>query len=240
MLREATISAMTLAALLAATAGSTGGEAASAGDLITHMHSHFDRITQIQQAVIRGDLDATRDPARWLAEHEPPPGLEQNFSTYLTAMRKAANQTLNAKSVDQAAAGVSTMAMACAECHVESGGNAPFPRLTPPADEPGVRAHMQRHQWAADRLWEGLIGPSDQAWNQAVDLLVEVPLHPTDVSGETDRQITVLTRRVHELGAQGYVADSIEDRGDLYAEFLATCAQCHSRLNVNLGMTAKQ
>lgn len=240
MLRQAMILTSAAVALCATTLGTAGDDGASAGDLTAHMHVHFDRVTQIQQSVIRGDLEATRDSARWLAEHDSPSGLEQNFSTYIAAMRKAANQTLAAKNIDQAAAGVSTMAMACARCHRESGGSAPFAMVETLVDEPGVRAHMQRHQWAADRLWEGLIGPSDAAWNAAVDMLVEVPLHPADLSGESDRQITVLTRRVHELGAQGYVADSIKDRGDLYSEFLSTCSKCHVRLGVKPGMAAQQ
>lgn len=36
-----------------------------------HMHEHLNRIVEIQQAVIRGDLQAATGPAAWLADHEP-------------------------------------------------------------------------------------------------------------------------------------------------------------------------
>ena len=35
-----------------------------------HMRAHFREVTEIHEAIIRGDLEAVRRPARWLAEHE--------------------------------------------------------------------------------------------------------------------------------------------------------------------------
>ena len=32
---------------------------------------------------------------------------------------------------------------------------------------------MARHQWAADRLWRALIVPSNQAWQDALDVLAD-------------------------------------------------------------------
>ena len=87
---------------------------------------------------------------------------------------------------------------------------------------------MARHQWAADRLWEGLIAPSDQAWLSAAELLLEAPLALAD-SQHTD-QTRALTERVRGLGLEARSAARSGDRARIYAEFLGTCAVCHQQL----------
>jgi hypothetical protein len=106
---------------------------------------------------------------------------------------------------------------------------------TRPADWADTNTHMQRHQWAADRLWEGLIGPSDIAWNRGTDMLVDVPLHPADVMDETTNGtdsdvIDKIAHRVHLLGGQGTNVRTPDARSELYAELLGLCADCHSRV----------
>ncbi len=78
-------------------------------------------------------------------------------------------------------------------------------------------------------MWEGLIGPSDTAWNRGASILSEVHLDITDIAGshaqgasaeENQSQITDLLSRVRGMGEQGGLAASDELRSGLYGEFL--------------------
>lgn len=88
---------------------------------------------------------------------------------------------------------------------------------------------MQRHQWAADRLWEGLIGPSDAAWSRGIRMLAEAPLHGTEPSWDTASDGDELARRVHELGSEAASALLPHARATVYGEMLGLCADCHTR-----------
>lgn len=204
-------------------------------DVATHMHEHLARISTIKSLIIMGNLDGTREPAIWLAEHEAVDGLPANFEPYVEQMRKYAREVSNAIDLDSAAVSVSEMARTCSNCHVVNGIEIEFGYDQMPAEWSDTVSHMQRHQWAADRLWEGLIGPSDTAWNRGTHMLIDVPLHPEDVAehelADADREaLDQLARRVHLLAGQGTNARTPAERSALYGEMLGVCAECHTRL----------
>ena len=99
-------------------------------------------------------------------------------------------------------------------------------------DIEGVVTHMQRHQWAADRLWEGLIGPSDTAWGRGADMLIDAPLDSSDVTTATDHdaEIAKIAHRIHALGGIGTETVTPDARAELYGEVLGLCASCHTLL----------
>ena len=112
-----------------------------------------------------GKLDDIREPAIWLADHEAVAGLPENFEPYVGLMRQYAREINNASDLKSAAISVSGMAKTCSNCHLVNEIEIEFGYDQEPAQWSDTVSHMQRHQWAADRLWEGLIGPSDTAWN---------------------------------------------------------------------------
>ncbi len=204
-------------------------------DVATHMHEHLARITTIKSFIIMGNLDGVREPATWLAQHEEVAGLPSNFEPYIGLMRAYAREVNNAADLNSAAIAVSQMARTCSNCHLVNEVEIEFGYDQVPADWADRVSHMQRHQWAADRLWEGLIGPSDTAWNRGTEMLVGVPLHPDDLtydsSADVDKSaIDQLARRVHVLAGQGLAAKTPTARAELYGEMLGICAECHTLL----------
>ncbi len=200
-----------------------------------HMHEHLARISMIKSFIIADNLDGVREPATWLAEHDSVPGLPENFEPYVELMRVYARQVVEALDLKSAADSVSRMARNCGNCHLVNNIELEFGFDTKPADLADSITHMQRHQWAADRLWEGLIGPSDVAWGRGTDMLVDVPLHSTDVMNDTTSEvdsdmIDQIAHRVHLLGGQGTITRTPDGRSDLYAELLGLCADCHTML----------
>lgn len=196
-----------------------------------HMHGHLSRLRAMKAFVIAGQLDGLREPAVWLAEHDTAPGLPVDWIPYVVEIRRYAREAASARHLSFAAASVSEMARTCGDCHQASGVSDMFGEDTSsPNGGTSIRAQMQRHLWAADRMWEALIGPSDIAWDQATGILAEVELTASDIGAAADQepQVAYLLRRARELGEEGAQAESRESRSALYGEFLSLCADCHS------------
>ena len=204
--------------------------AADESDLGLHMREHLQQITRIQTAVIRGDLDRLRRPATWLQQHEPAPEASILYVPFILSMRGYASEILEAEDIRTAAADVSAIATACANCHIASEVNLNFGSAAEPAGGPDLGSHMQRHQWAIDRLWEGLIGPSDASWSRGIRMLAEAPLHGTEARwDDTVADGDAMARRVHQLGREAATALLPHDRAAIYGEMLSVCADCHTR-----------
>jgi mono/diheme cytochrome c family protein len=198
--------------------------------LADHMHGHLDQISTIKAAVIAGKLEDTREPASWLATHEEPEEVPGAWLPYVEQMRHYAVMAAAAENLLTAAAAVSEIGRTCGDCHRASGFRVAFGYdERPPQDVQNVRTQMQRHLWAADRMWDGLVGPSDVAWKRGTDILAEVQLEASDVTDSDDQQapVTNLLRRVRSFGEIGSQATSVELRSGLYGEFLSLCATCH-------------
>ena len=203
--------ALAMAALLAC------GAPESSAD---HMEQHFEQVDAVMTAVIAGDLAAVKQPAGWLASHEPAEGLPGDWEPFVTDMQAAARLAEGATDVATAAVATGEMALLCGACHAAVGQGTAFAFLTQP-EETGVTGHMKRHAWALDQLWQGLIGPSDESWQRGAQGLDESPIQGGSVETRT------LGLRVHELGAQAAEAADPAARAVLYGELLSTCAGCH-------------
>lgn len=194
-------------------------------EITAHMHEHLAQVGAIKSAVIAGKLEDLREPANWLATHEEPAWLPPVEEMRLYAARAAA-----ATDLTEAAAAAGEIARSCGNCHRDSGVEVAVDYAEPPsAGEQSLTAQMQRHLWAADRMWAGLIGPSDAAWKQGASILADVEFDASDIAAEPDQQAAVsdLLRRVRLVGTQAGLAESIELRSSLYGEFLSLCASCH-------------
>lgn len=178
----------------------------------------------VRDAVIRGDLEAARRAASELADHatrsEPAKG-----ELVAPAQRVAA-----AQDVHEAAASFAALAERCGACHARIGGPRSRPALPPPPSL-AVVPRMRRHQWAAARLWEGLVAPSDEAWTSGAQVLSDAPL---DLEPLPDRtavpEITALSNAVHDLGLDATRATEVAQRVRVYGALLDTCSTCHQRV----------
>ncbi len=209
--------------------GALTGCASETETTAEHMQEHFTRATAVHAAVMMGDLDALREPAQWLADHDVAPGLPPNWEPYVAEMRAAAEQLLTQDDLAGAAAAASAMAQTCGNCHAALAGGVHFTAGPAPAAEPGAVAHMLRHNWAAERMWEGLTGPSNEAWMKGVDALADAPLDAEQLGGPpvARTRISTLAQQVHALAGQAGEAVEPNTRAEVYGRFLATCARCH-------------
>jgi hypothetical protein len=219
-----------LLAFMALPAEAEEGSAQKISALAEHMHGHLDEISAIKAAVIAGKLIDVRSPAMWLATHDQPDGLPEGWAPFVEQMRRYATSAMEAEDLTTVAVAVSEIARACGECHVNSGVTVAFGfDQPPPRAEQGLTTQMRRHLWAADRMWEGLIGPSDAAWNRGTDMLTEVQLQSSDITAASDDrdQVDELLASVRAVGQQGRLAITPKERSALYGQFLSSCSNCH-------------
>jgi len=79
---------------------------------------------------------------------------------------------------------------------------------------PGVdftsESHIRRHRWAADRVWDGVVGSSELQWRAGLEMFTR------DIAGY----------RVHEVATRA-LASAPDERAEMYRELLVSCMACH-------------
>jgi len=214
----------------AAASATPPGSASATPTLKAHMAEHFSRAASVRKAVIAGDLQAAKEDAEWMAKHEFSRSLPDSWRPHVQAMQAAAQRVVDATDTATAARATADMGQACGSCHRALGGPK-FDVGPPPAEGSGTAIQMMRHQWAADRMWEGLIGPSDAVWAKGSEVLGGAILIKKALEKSVPPEVESLARKIHDLGEKCRRA-APGDRAALYGEFLGTCAECHSKLGV--------
>jgi len=190
-----------------------------------HMKEHFSVVREIQDAILRNKLDEAKQKAEWIAEHEEPDVLE-SWTEHLEVMRAAAKELQEAADVATAAKLSAKLGGECAACHQALTAIATFEfHEQPEVKEGDTKSHMAMHKWAAERLWEGLVGPSESHWTLGAEALIADPL--TNI--KEPPEAVELAKKVHELGAKAKDASEREERIEIYGELLGTCASCHEK-----------
>jgi cytochrome c553 len=124
----------------------------------------------------------------------------------------------------------------CGGCHRVSQGG-PEIGIPPLPEGDSVAAHMQRHRWAADRMWEGLVKDDAEIYGTGAAALREASLFESEIEDRANTEaprerVRAIANLVHELGAEAATAETPTDRADVYGRLLATCATCHRMLGV--------
>jgi hypothetical protein len=202
---------------------------AAAGQAPAHMADHFSRVETIQQAVVRGHMEDAREAARWLAEHQTAEGLPPAGAPFVEEMRAHARRVAEADSLEMAAGATAMLAATCGKCHRAVGAKLQLPAPEPPARGEGTRAHMFEHQWAADLMYQGLVEPSDEAWDKGARAFREAPLTKKDLPADAAlaKEMKTLEERIHQVADGAPRVNEMTSRAALYGRILASCGRCH-------------
>ncbi len=202
-----------------------------------NMWQHYRQVATIHAAVIQGELGPAGDAARRIVDRGAA-GLPIGSEGFGAQMRGYALEILETDSVPVAATATAGMARICGECHMNYGAGPAF-RWEAGPSEP-LRddvVEMERHRWAAARLWEGLVGPSDSLWNAGVAALLESTILPRQLRERDDigGELHGLEARVHMLGRLALGERTGLGRAEIYGELLARCAACHTAIRARTG-----
>jgi mono/diheme cytochrome c family protein len=220
LLRHKGGSFLALATLLV---GSCTWGLGSGGEDTPAMHRDLSKTVDIQTAVIQGDLDRAREAAAWLAAQHPATPAPSGPEVYLSDLGKAAGLIAQAEDLSTAASNTGQIGATCGGCHVATGGGPRFSLQAgpPPGDSQG--ATMVRHLWSVDRLWEGLVGPSDYAWLAGAKALEASLALPAG----TLRGPDALLRQVGNMAVEAQEIEGQTARAEVFGRIIATCSQCH-------------
>jgi hypothetical protein len=202
-----------------------------------HMQANFWVAVELRDAVVDGELDKARQLGTWLAEHDLRRTLPAPWAPWVKDMQTSAAEVAAAPDLSSAAQAVGSLGVSCGGCHWNFGVSGP--RVPDPDEEDqgfapegpeDLTTRMLRHQWAADELWFGLTIPSEQAWKDGAQVLIDSPFEPPvqndqPVAPELARGIEAM----RELGRTAQHAGTMGDRSRVYGKLLASCAGCHTK-----------
>lgn len=190
-----------------------------------HMRAKLYDVRAIELALLRDHLVEAKILARAIATAPEEPALSE-WAPMMARIREQAQAVATATSGDEALRHLPHLAAACAECHIASGNWPAFERAPAvPSDGPVV-LRMARHQWATDRMWDGLIGGREDAWHAGLGVLAATPAPFAIVDGDE----VALAKQLQSLATAALrdrPADSLDTRVRIYGELLVTCAACH-------------
>lgn len=224
-------------ATAAVTAAVTAAPGMTEVDRVALMERHYDSIIKAHDAVIAGNHAAVRADLLALASQELPAKAPESWRPLHQAMQNVAKRADAITDVKTAAAAVADVAQACGACHKQL-GHSPLDNQkpsTPPAAG-DVAAKMETHQWATERLWDGVVGPSDSAWQRGAAVLANSSVFTKD-GGTVSAELLEQQATLRSLGADAMKSGDTAGRAQQYGRLLATCASCHTQARVTVPAT---
>ena len=194
------------------------------------MRGHFEDSVAIRDAVIAGELSDVRPPAARLADAAGMDALPPAWQSYVRTNSQFAAEAVAAKDIAGAAQAAAGLARTCGECHAAIGSGPTFVPGEPPRSDPAdAKSQMARHQWAADRMWQGLVSRNDGAWRAGATALTDAPLCIDAITADVELpdHVKALGDQIHGLGTRALATPEWPGRAQIYGEFITACASCH-------------
>jgi cytochrome c553 len=194
------------------------------------MHRNLSRTVDIQTGVVQGDLERAQQAASWLLGREGRMPFPPEVQVHEKEMLEYASQIAQARDLEVVAVGAGRLAATCGSCHQATNGGPKFVLGTDSPTGESQEALMVRHLWAADRMWEGLVGPSEEAWRAGAEAMAETrpALAQALRSSKGPGQVESLFGELNRLATEALEAEGLEAKANVYGQILTTCRRCHS------------
>jgi hypothetical protein len=218
---------------------SSGAEQATAAakpppDLGYHMRASFWAAVQARDALIDGDLAKAQRAADVLVNYDYDALLPHDWRHWYAQLQQYAKELSMAPNLAAAAQELGHVALICGDCHDlhERGPAAPRAAPLPWEDPPEqLEARMHRHQLGVAQLWDGLVLPSERAWRSGTVTITRAPLRaPEADDAPIDEAMHQRIEAVRALAKEARTVTSYDERGRVYGELIAGCAECHALL----------
>jgi hypothetical protein len=202
-------------------------------EMVAAMEAHYSAVILAHDALLQGNVESLKSQLAQASTQDLPPTSPQQWLPFHEALQAAAREGANVSDLDSAANALAHVVLACGDCHAALGAGPIYPAPAPDEGDDAVETAMLDHQWATERLWEGVTGPWDNAWDRGSEALAAI-----QVFGEASPRIVLteeLRRRENELREIGEAArtvSALDERAALYGRLLATCGGCHQLVGV--------
>lgn len=194
------------------------------------MRDHFQQTITIRESIIWGKLARAVKPAETLASLEGVKSLPNHWQVSVNLLQQAAKRIRDGSDITEAAAATADIGRACGLCHRSVAGPT-VPLGKAPELDGTLMGRMRRHQWATERLWEGLYVPSEAAWAAGAAALALDPF-AGDVLARGGVHARAAATHFSSAAKTLTEAKSSESRGAAYAQLLTTCGPCHEAMGV--------
>ncbi|MDH3974605.1 MAG: hypothetical protein OEV42_10045 [Deltaproteobacteria bacterium] len=202
-------------------------------EMIAVMEKHYDSAILSHDALIQGNLEALRRRLSQIETQTLPPAAPESWRPHHARLRKAARSAAGISSLEKAGPVMGAVAEACGACHAALGVGTFYYWPSPPDEKGGVEREMRTHQWATERLWEGVTGPFQEAWYRGAAALAEARVFGNEGSGVKN---SLLNREaeLRDLGRTAKATKGLHERAVIYGRLLTTCAGCHQEAGVSI------
>ncbi len=203
-------------------------------EMVTLMERHYEVTILAHDALIQGDLEKMRSQLSRIVEQTLPASAPPSWRPHHVRLQEAATSGASRmSSLASAGSVMANVAEACGSCHAALKVSNIYYRPAPPAKDDQLKTAMRTHQWASERLWEGVTGPLEEAWPRGADALADIRLFATN--GETVKgSLRVREDELREMGRKAKTTTGLHERAAIYGRLLTTCAGCHQEAGVTI------
>jgi len=197
------------------------------------MEGHYEVAILSHDALIQGDLEKMRRRLARIVKQELPARAPKSWRSLHARLHEAARGASRISSLESAGSVMGDVAEACGTCHAALGvGNIYF-WPAPPDEDDKLKTAMRTHQWATERLWEGVTGPFEEAWPRGAEALADIRLFADD---DDTVKISLRAReaKLRKMGRKAKEATGLHERALIYGRLLTTCAGCHQEAGVSI------
>jgi cytochrome c553 len=202
-------------------------------EMVASMEAHYGAVILAHDALLQGNLEQFRSQLALVPEQELPPTSPEEWIPLHQRLQAAAREGAKASDLAPAANALASVTLACGVCHAALDTGPVYPAPAPADGADAVKTAMLDHQWVSERLWEGVTGPWDNAWERGADALSVVRIF-----GDDNRAVSLssdLLRReqeLREIGEEAKTTTALDERAALYGRLLSTCGECHQAAEV--------
>lgn len=194
------------------------------------MEGHYTTAISAHDALIRGDLDAVRYHLLRLEGQVLPRQAPDSWGPFNQRMREAAGGISGVSEIEGAAPVMAGVVEACGVCHMTVELGDVYRRPLFPEGS-GLEVAMRGHQWASERLWEGVTGPWDYSWNLGAQELLETDVFQRAADQRSD-SLVEQEALVRGIAQSALDTADLHERAEIYGRLLTTCAACHRQVGV--------
>jgi cytochrome c553 len=196
--------------------------------MVAWMEGHYSIVIVAHDALQQSDLPTFRSQLAQVQTQALPANSPPEWIPLHEALQQAASQAANVADLDAAAGALSNVVFACGSCHATLGLGPVYPAPAPDDGETALETAMLDHKWVTERLWEGVTGPWDVAWQRGADALAVIQAFgdaaPDLVLTDDLRQ---REQQLRDLGEEARSTTALDARAALYGRLLSTCGECH-------------
>lgn len=207
-------------------------------EMVAAMEAHYNVVILAHDALLQGDLDAFRAQLALVPEQQLPPGSPEAWLLLHERLHEAARAGANVADLGAAAGALSSVVLACGQCHAALGTGPVYPAPAPDDGATALETAMRDHAWATERLWEGVTGPWDNAWERGANALAQIEIFgEDDLTTNYSEDLRSREQALREIGQQATSTTGIGERAALYGRLLSTCGECHQAIGVTFEPT---